>query len=255
MGRAPLCTPCTLSWLAITAFAGLARPAVAAEGCKAGLTIPHSNRGPSRPCSGGIGDECSFTCDQGYIPVGRHFCQDYREGGTVFIDHAFYGGRCDRLCPASSSPCKDGAVPMRVNATDNAGNPCLATQCFSVDEALRNLARGNYEVWSLGRSNSTGIYLDNLDLRSLDKRPWASFGCSSMTGLGVLFECVADAMGWRPRVEIQRRVTQSLLALNNKLPGVVIPRNQQGMFPHFFDAETGAAKNPSFGLMNTGLSE
>jgi len=44
------------------------------------------------------------------------------------------------------------------------------------------------------------------------------------------------------------------MALTNKLPGFTIQRNPQGMIPHFFSAETGATVNPSFGLMNTGLS-
>ena len=47
-------------------------------------------------------------------------------------------------------------MPLRVNASD-AGGPCLKTTCLSEDAALRNLARGNYEVWQRARHPATGI--------------------------------------------------------------------------------------------------
>lgn len=125
--------------------------------CAAGTTVAHSNRNMTNPCTGAIGDECVFECLPGYIPVGRHFCQDYRVGAEVFIDHAFFGGRCDRLCPATSKPCGVGTTSLRVNATDDTGVPCLHTQCMSADAALLNLAQGNYEVW-LAALNSLRTY-------------------------------------------------------------------------------------------------
>ena len=94
--------------------------------CSPGV-IPHSNVTAERPCHGGNGTVCPYTCDPGYWPVGRHVCQYYQAGGTVWIDRQFFGGRCDRLCDGQAQSCKAPAVPVRFNGTDESG-PCLEVE-------------------------------------------------------------------------------------------------------------------------------
>eukprot|EP01050_Picozoa_sp_SAG11_P023039 SAG11_NODE_4516_length_1866_cov_26.310130_1_plen_316_part_10 len=107
--------------------------------CLSGTTIPHSNRSaPGSACIGTIGVECSYRCDDGFLAIGRHVCQTYSQGDSAYIDQAFFGGRCDRLCPATAAPCPAGQVPSRVNSSDATG-PCLRTACSTPDAALRKL--------------------------------------------------------------------------------------------------------------------
>ena len=63
------------------------------SGCATGKLIPHSNRTVAAPCVGGTGEECHYTCDEGFLPIGRHVCQTYSQGGTV-----------RRLCLVPSQP-------------------------------------------------------------------------------------------------------------------------------------------------------
>ena len=132
--------------------------------CSQGTTIAHSDRAISvAACpSGNEGDECSYRCDPGFLPIGRHVCQNYSTMGVTVIDEAFFGGRCDKLCGANSSQwsCSGGLVPVRLNASEPADGgviSCLSTTCLSPVEALQRLARGNWEVWKLGRHNQTGM--------------------------------------------------------------------------------------------------
>ena len=199
--------------------------------CLSGATILHSNRSaPGSACVGTIGVECSYRCDDGYLAIGRHVCQTYSQGGTVYIDQAFFGGRCDRLCPATAAPCPAGQVPSRVNSSDAAG-PCLQTTCATPDAALRKLAIGNYKLWQLARNNRTGIYLASVDLNLPAERQPFQQGATGETGLGLTFECVADAMGWVPHQQAQANVLQTLRSLSGLTPGFRLPQNRRGFSP------------------------
>ena len=95
--------------------------------CTGDGTIAHSNRAAgSNACVGLLGAECAYSCNAGYFRIGRHVCQSYAQGGQVFLDRQWFGGRCERLCTASASPCPTGLVPTRVNSTD-AGGPSSTT--------------------------------------------------------------------------------------------------------------------------------
>ena len=122
-------------------------------------TLPHSDRGEGSPCAAGPpGTECEYKCDAGFVRIGRLVCQSYTtKGGTRAIADRYAGGRCERLCPDSAAPCAQGLVPVRLNVTAD-GAPCFATRCMEPDHALRQLARGAYSLWRLGRNPDTGIY-------------------------------------------------------------------------------------------------
>lgn len=51
------------------------------------------------------------------------------------------------------------------------------------------------EVWKLARDNVSGCYADHVDLDTQE----AKLGSSDSTGMGLVMECVADAMGWISR--------------------------------------------------------
>jgi cyclophilin family peptidyl-prolyl cis-trans isomerase len=134
--------------------------------------VAHSDRDTTHPCTGGLGTTCDYTCEAGWIPIGKHVCQNYTGGGKVFIRNSFFGGRCDRLCtttPDGATPmvqhCPMKQPPIRTNSTDRTG-PCLSTMCVAnPTEALRNLALGNYQVWMAARHNATGIFCDHVDMQ------------------------------------------------------------------------------------------
>lgn len=227
-------------------------PSTGATSCTGGLTIPHSNRDASNQCSGAHGDECAYVCDANYIQIGRHVCQHYEAGGTVFIDNAFYGGRCERLCAGAPSACTSGQQPVRRNSSDASG-PCFATRCFaSGDAALANVARGNYEAWRRAWNNVSGFYLDGLNL--VDPSATRSSAATGVTGLGLIAECVGHAMGYQSTAEARARVSLTLRSLVGKTLGVAIPRDSRGFFAHFVDPETGAAPRADTScLMCSGL--
>jgi hypothetical protein len=230
-----------LLWLVSTSAAGLVDSAVCGE-----ATIPNSNRGTVHPCIGSTGDRCAYACNDGFIAVGEQACQ-------AWTNNTFFGGRCDKLCDPKKAVCPAGTVAIRSNSTDVDNKPCLETVCLPVDDALRNVARGNYELWLATRNNATGVYMDHITLPTLAV-PYTQ-ACTEVTGLGVLFESVADAMQWAPRAEIQQRVIQSLQALSGHgPPSFKIPRTPRGWFPTFFDSNTGHVDNFKTGaLMSTGL--
>lgn len=61
--------------------------------CNSGLTIANSNRIPTNKCAGAVGEECTYTCDEGYTktPGARHICQ---------VSGTFTGGACTAVsCP------------------------------------------------------------------------------------------------------------------------------------------------------------
>eukprot|EP01079_Euglenida_sp_SAG-EU17-18_P010498 gene10498-1910_t len=234
-------------------------PPAAGNGCTSGTTIPNSNRShPVAACAGDLGSECPYQCDPGYLSIGRHVCQTFSQGGTVWLNRTFFGGRCVRICPASSAPCPAGEVPTRFPSSDAVGE-CLHTVCSTPDAALRKLARGNYALWSrLARNNFTGIYLAGVDLtKPAGQQPQAQ-GATGETGLGLAIECVADAMGWTSRADAQASVLLTLRTLSGQTSGFSVAKNRRGFMPTFVDARTGQVWGNStgtqqFALMSTDL--
>ena len=128
-------------WIA-EPFYVLAPPATPSASCVGGLQIAHSNRTERHPCSGVLGDACTFSCEEGYLAIGKHVCQTYEAGGRTFINRSFFGGRCERLC-SSSPQCGADETAIRVNSTDSTG-PCFSATCFqSQDAALRGIRLGS----------------------------------------------------------------------------------------------------------------
>ena len=229
-----------------------AKPAVPATICIGGLQIAHSNRNVHYPCAGSLGDECAFSCDHGYVAIGRHVCQTYAAGGTTFINSSYFGGRCERLCSGAPT-CSASEAAIRVNTTDPLG-ACFSTRCLSsADAALRKLARGNVEVWRRARHNTSGLYMDGVNL--VDAHWTTTRASTGVTGLGLMMEVVAHALGWQKLVALEERVTLTLRTLIGRTPGVAIPRDDRGFFVHFVDAATGAQPGPadSSCLMCSGL--
>ena len=239
-------------------------PSAQPELC-ASSTIAHSDRStPATACVGGVGAECAFTCDAGFLRVGRHVCQSYRildrhdapSTGLLVLNRTFFGGRCDRLCSPKLQQCRPGEAAVRHNSSDSDG-PCLATVCEpSADAALRRLARGNYEVWRRARNPATGVYAGSVNLEAPASERQAP-AISDVTGIGLTMETVALSMGWINRTEAQRRVEQTLAALAGDLPGFAIPRNKDGFLPTFFDQNTGKISmmgSDTFALMSSGLN-
>ena len=141
--------------------------AAASPPCSPGI-VPNSNRDAGNPCTGSIGEECSFTCSSGYYATGKHVCTNYTVGTEHFVEMKFFGGHCERVCSDPSAVEKEatecvGAAKIRFNSTDASG-PCFRSTCFnSSDAALRHVARGNFEVWRQLRHPTTGMYVDNYD--------------------------------------------------------------------------------------------
>jgi hypothetical protein len=161
--------------------------------------IPHAYAGcPAGP----PGMECRYTCDPGHIPIGRHVCQSYTTTeGTSPIVNEFFGGRCARLCV--NRDCGFAAA-VRTGSSDAHG-PCLATRCMESRAALRQLARGAYSLWSLGRSPTTGIYVGKVD-PSAGAAAQGDRAHIGINGVGLIMECAAAEMGWVSRAEAQARV-------------------------------------------------
>mmetsp|Transcript_81280 Transcript_81280/g.195040 ORF Transcript_81280/g.195040 Transcript_81280/m.195040 type:complete len:680 (-) Transcript_81280:175-2214(-) len=205
--------------------------------CTSGAQIPFSNRGPGTECfASALGEECSYQCEEGYIGVGRHVCQTIMAEGQVWKDKSFFGGNCWRLC-ADSPTCTSPQVPMRVNSTDASGW-CMKTTCFDEMGALMNIAEGNYEVWKLARDESSGCYADHVNLDTQT----AALGSSDATGMGIIMECIADAMGWISRDQFLQRVNQTLSAYAGIQPGNQtwnFRRGPRGWVPRFFDIKSG----------------
>jgi len=238
-----------LALAAALAAVGLTSPSGAT--C-APSTIAHST---TTPCAAAaVGSSCEFACAPGYHAIGQHVCQKHQalqaDGRTVTVETSFYGGRCDRLCADSAKPCGGGLVPLRVNATDASG-PCLSTTCLTEDAALRNLARGNYEVWRRARNPKSGVTTDHIDLRFPAQRDWNQ-GATGPTGIGLIFEVVGDAMGWATRVQAQQRVTTTLQTMSGLTPGITIAKIR-GFFPVFFDCLSGKGNAASVSPMSSGL--
>ena len=218
--------------------------------CTRGTTISFSNRSSTATgCDGVAGDECAYSCNDGYLAIGRHVCQSYSTMGEAVIAQAFFGGRCDRLCgPASGWACANDLVPVRLNASDATG-PCLTTTCVSKGTALERLARGNYEVWRRGRHNRTGMYTDHVNpLLGHDDQEWVQASADG-AGPGLATECVAAALGYITMESAAQRILLTLRSFAGQTPGFRDPRNANGWLPTFMNADTGVCL---FGDQNVG---
>eukprot|EP01043_Picozoa_sp_COSAG02_P065466 COSAG02_NODE_9888_length_2082_cov_2.901160_1_plen_366_part_10 len=125
-----------------------------ASACTSGLSIPNSGT----VCRGATGDECAYSCDCGFEPMGRRTCTS---------SGAFVGGVCSP-CPAGHAgiagectPCADGfepsesgcdCVPCRLGTAGTAGRcaPCQAGRSPST-------GRDNCEGCPLGTASSSGV--------------------------------------------------------------------------------------------------
>ena len=205
--------------------------------------IAHSNRSnAATACQGAEGDECNYTCDAGYLAIGRHVCQSYSVAGLLMINQSFSGGRCVKLCgssPASWS-CKPGLVPVRVNISGADSLPCLSTSCYTPMEALTKLTRGNWEVWKLGRNNRTGMYIDHVNPLVPKAAQQEGMASTDGAGPGLAMECVAAALGYQSKEEAASRVLVTLQSLTNRTAGFFIPRNEFGWLPTFINTDNGA---------------
>jgi len=233
MARRALLPPLLLALLSTphpsSATSGRSGAAPGAFRCARGTAIPHSSRSAAAPCpEGAAGAECAYSCDAGYLAVGRHVCQSYSTMGVAVIEAAYFGGRCEKLCGASPSDwsCAAGLTPVRLNASGADGAPCLSTTCLPPTEALFRLARGNYEVWRLGRHNRTGMYIDHVDpLLPYASQQW-TMASADGAGPGLAIECVAAALGFITLEEAAARVLLTLRSFAGLTPGFRDARNQ-----------------------------
>jgi hypothetical protein len=257
--------------------------------------IAHSNRNASNPCtddSNVPGTECEFTCDNGYVPVGRHVCQ-WHDGAFVHdtsthVDrnnfsgtwdtnlarYAFWGGRCERLCSGVQS-CAAGQSPRRyASSTDD----CLVTQCFATGAAnLENVARGVYEVMQLGRDSKTGMYYNAINLnwfsRNLVKNGTQEYTAETLssaketyqgvmdknfsvdaTAVGILTEVVAVALAFQIPGAAIAKITRTLETLSDSSSEGGFPRDSRGFFAHFYGHYNGDSIRPTkSNPMSTGL--
>eukprot|EP01051_Picozoa_sp_SAG22_P002816 SAG22_NODE_129_length_18679_cov_40.656028_15_plen_620_part_00 len=216
--------------------------AVGGFNCTSGITIANSDRATaaaSCPSPAAAGTECAYACDPGYLPIGRHVCQNYSTMGMAVIDQAFFGGRCEKLCGgAVAAGCGSGSslVPVRMNTSTG----CLSTTCLPPAEALGRLARGNYEVWKLGRNRRTGMYFDHVDpaLR-YELQPSRNMASADSAGPGLAIECVAAALGYTTVAEAAARVLLTLRSFAGKTARFADSRNTMGWLPTFMDPDTG----------------
>lgn len=218
--------------------------------CSSGVIIPNSNRTHSAPCQGVDGEECAFKCDAGYLAIGRHVCQTYSVSGKNVIDHAFFGGRCERLC--ASTPCETGRVPIRRNSTEN-GVPCLKTQCLEPKAALLQLTKGGYELFKRGRNPKTGTYMDHVDVKIPAEKQDHGYASLDATAVGMVVECVAANLGIISIKEAQENVLTTMHALTGRIPGFRVARNPRGFLPTFINSDTGVSADPSFSTDSTGM--
>ena len=133
----------------------------------------------------------------------------------MYLNHTWNGGQCLRECSEiSSDPCTAQQVRMRFPSTDAAGS-CYAFKCFNgSNAALRHIVEGNYAVWRLSRCATSGLYVDNIDLLHYDKQlACAGDAATGVTGLGIIAECVADALGLESRQKQQERILLTLETL------------------------------------------
>lgn len=180
--------------------------------------------------------------------------QSYTTGGVSFLNHTFYGGWCAPLCAPTPPDC---AVPIRTRVPVPGNGTCLATvACASnASAALDAVGRGNLAVWMRGRNNNTGLFLDHVNASAAASDQDFTQAAIGVTGLGLVVQCVADALGWLPRAAVQRDVIQTLQTLAGVTPGVNVSRNANGWMPTFVHSDTGwALSGGHFATMATGLN-
>eukprot|EP01047_Picozoa_sp_COSAG01_P019855 COSAG01_NODE_1116_length_11642_cov_7.561899_10_plen_298_part_00 len=221
-----------------------------------GTTIPHSNRSTAATaCVGVQGSECAYECEAGYLRIGRHVCQNYSTMGVNVIHATFFGGRCEKLCGATAADwsCGGALVPVRHNSSGggaDGSSPCLNTTCLTPTEALTRLARGNYDVWRLGRHNRTGMYIDHVNpLLTHAQQQW-NMASADSAGPGLAVECVAAALGLVSLELAAERVLLTLRSFSGLTPGFVDMRNDGGWLPTFMNPDTGAClSSPTLGCL------
>lgn len=228
--------------------------------CTSGNVISNSNRTHHAPCTGAEGTECHYSCDKNHLKVGRHVCQSYSTQGRLVLDKIFFGGRCVRMCDTEyhiehKAWCPAGKVPLRWKSRDAKGH-CLATRCRNPYAALKALALGNYAVWSLARNNDTGIYIGRVDLRKPKHMQNWHYSHLGVTGIGMMIECAAHALGWIKLKVAQHRVLQTMRALAEEQEGMTVDRNVHGWMPTHFDTYSGAKlqNGSNYTAFDTGLN-
>ncbi len=222
--------------------------------------IANSNRNwkDSFPCKGPTqegwapsGTECEYTCDEGYIPIGRHVCQWHdvvrvnESTGARYMDeaeleHGFWGGRCQRLCSQGvkfedSGQCNSSQSVRRYRDMDEHGE-CFATKCFESGlENLENVAQGVYTVVKNARDEETGYYTDSTLEYGRDDGP-ARYSLDA-TGLGMMAEAVACELKYQPMREGLRKVSRTVGSLlNASLLDTGFKRDPRGFFSHYTGA-------------------
>lgn len=118
-----------------------------------------------------------------------------------------------RVCDGSPT-CTTGQQIARIPTSDQRGT-CHKASCFeNADAAFRHLAKGNYMLWSNARHGDSGLWAASTDVTK--SPPTLSQPSITTTGPGLIMECVADAMAWRPRQQVQERIIQTLSTLNGQ---------------------------------------
>lgn len=130
-------------------------------------------------------------------------------------------------------------------------------KCHTESDALEKLTVGSWQPWRLVRHPKTGIYAGTSD-NTVGPEGQSDRAHIGINGVGLMFECVADAMGWQTRSEAQERVKVTLSALAGELPGFKLARQESdGWIPTFFNRSTGAAlgRGPQvYTTLDTGLN-
>lgn len=214
--------------------------------------IKNSNRVGKNSCSceGGepcVGQECKYSCDDGYVAIGEHV---YHDAIPHVLQPGFFGGRCVEICTGQPTACDNGQVPIRF--LTHSASTCLNTKCVGAkpdcasgkcgakDMALIEVAKGNWALWQRARSKVSGLYADNINLKIL--RPSVKVGKADATGVGLIMECIAHALGFQTTMQAKNKVLLTLQALSGQVEGVNIVRSTNGnFFPGVMDTNTGSS--------------
>ena len=224
--------------------------------------IANSNRNwkDSFPCKGPTqegwapsGTECEYTCDEGYIPIGRHVCQWHnvvqvngstgeRSVNEAELEHSFWGGRCQRLCSQGmkfegNGHCNSSQSVRRYRDVDADGE-CFATKCFESGlDNLENVAQGVYTVVKNARDEETGYYRDSTLEYGRDDGP-ARYSLDA-TGLGMMAEAVACELQYQTMREGLRKVSRTVDSLlKASLLETSFKRDPRGFFSHYTGSQT-----------------
>ena len=233
----------------------------AGDGLCAPAALANSNRDALNPCSAELGDEsrvghwastgteCTYACDEGYFPIGRHVCQWHdvvktnattgeKSWDQSDIEHSFSGGRCQRLCSGSQT-CNSTQSVRRHRDADDDGD-CFSTTCFSSGlDNLENVARGVFEVVSLSRDEKTGYYRDSTGEFGSDEND-TRYSLDA-TGLGMMAETVACELEYQSMEDGLDKVIRtvgSLLYASGKTSWLApvngdFKRDARGFFSHY----------------------